>query len=71
MHALTHGDGDARGVARQAIVFYSSDAFGNLDDLSEHGACPVIDGEKWGANVRACQCAVPCRACVPCALAAD
>ena len=48
LHVVVGG----RSFSVQAIIFYSSDAFGNLDPLSEHGACPVIRGEKWGANVR-------------------
>ena len=34
-----------------AILFYSQLADGSLDPLSEHGACPVLKGQKWGANM--------------------
>ena len=34
-----------------ALLFYSQTGQGVLDDLSLHGACPVIEGTKWGANL--------------------
>lgn len=34
-----------------AILFYHQDMEGNLDDAALHGACPVLQGEKWGANL--------------------
>ncbi|KAL3810907.1 hypothetical protein ACHAXA_008757 [Cyclostephanos tholiformis] len=34
-----------------AILFYSQRPDGRLDETSLHGACPVLKGTKWGANV--------------------
>ena len=34
-----------------AILFYSQHPSGALDDMSVHGACPVLAGSKWSANV--------------------
>lgn len=34
-----------------AILFYHQDMEGVLDDAALHGACPVLRGEKWGANL--------------------
>lgn len=34
-----------------AILFYHQDTLGRLDDSALHGACPVLRGEKWGANL--------------------
>jgi hypothetical protein len=34
-----------------AILFYSQTPDGNLDPASLHGACPVLKGTKWGANL--------------------
>lgn len=34
-----------------AILFYSQRPDGNLDPSSLHGACPVLKGTKWGANL--------------------
>lgn len=34
-----------------AILFYSQRADGALDELSQHGGCPVLEGTKWAANV--------------------
>lgn len=34
-----------------AIIFYSQDAFGHLDESSMHAGCPVLAGEKWAANL--------------------
>mmetsp|Transcript_50841 Transcript_50841/g.99672 ORF Transcript_50841/g.99672 Transcript_50841/m.99672 type:complete len:457 (+) Transcript_50841:62-1432(+) len=34
-----------------AILFYHQDTAGNLDPSTLHGACPVLEGEKWGANL--------------------
>jgi hypothetical protein len=31
----------------QAMIFYMKLPDGNLDDLSQHAAMPVIEGEKW------------------------
>jgi len=35
----------------QAVLFYSFMEDGNMDDLSQHSAAPVITGEKWLANL--------------------
>jgi len=34
-----------------AALFYSSTPDGRVDPMSHHGACPVIKGIKWGANI--------------------
>ena len=34
-----------------AILFYSQRPDGELDKNSLHGACPVLKGMKWGANL--------------------
>jgi prolyl 4-hydroxylase len=34
-----------------AVLFYSMLPDGNLDNDSLHGGCPVIEGEKYAANV--------------------
>eukprot|EP01108_Squamamoeba_japonica_P004297 TRINITY_DN3412_c0_g1_i1.p3 TRINITY_DN3412_c0_g1~~TRINITY_DN3412_c0_g1_i1.p3 ORF type:complete len:166 (-),score=63.76 TRINITY_DN3412_c0_g1_i1:52-549(-) len=34
-----------------ALLFYSQTGQGLRDDLSLHGACPVLEGTKWGANL--------------------
>jgi prolyl 4-hydroxylase len=34
-----------------AILFYSQHPDGRLDPRSLHGACPVLTGAKWGANL--------------------
>lgn len=35
----------------KAVIFYMRLPDGNLDDLSQHAAMPVIEGEKWFANL--------------------
>ena len=35
----------------KAMIFYMKNPDGNLDDLSQHAAMPVIEGEKWFANL--------------------
>jgi len=34
-----------------AILFYSQTPMGHLDPASNHGACPVLKGQKWAANI--------------------
>merc|ERR1711881_751296 len=34
-----------------AILFYNMNTLWDLDVMAEHGACPVLAGEKWGANI--------------------
>jgi prolyl 4-hydroxylase len=34
-----------------ALLFYSQKPNGELDPMSLHGGCPVLDGTKWGANL--------------------
>ena len=34
-----------------AALFYSVTPDGRLDPMALHGACPVIKGVKWGANI--------------------
>lgn len=38
-------------VKGKAMIFYMKTPDGNLDDLSQHAAMPVIEGEKWFANL--------------------
>uniref|UniRef100_A0A7S2DUY8 Fe2OG dioxygenase domain-containing protein n=1 Tax=Helicotheca tamesis TaxID=374047 RepID=A0A7S2DUY8_9STRA len=35
----------------KAVLFYSQLPDGNMDDLSQHAALPVTDGEKWLMNL--------------------
>jgi prolyl 4-hydroxylase len=35
----------------KAIIFYMINPDGNLDDLTQHAAMPVLEGEKWFANL--------------------
>jgi prolyl 4-hydroxylase len=35
----------------KAMIFYMKLPDGNLDDLSQHAAMPVVEGEKWFANL--------------------
>ena len=35
----------------KAVLFYSYLPDGNMDDLSQHSAAPVIEGEKWMINL--------------------
>ena len=35
----------------KAMIFYMKNPDGNLDDLSQHAAMPVKEGEKWFANL--------------------
>jgi len=35
----------------KAMIFYSMSPDGNLDDLSQHAALPVLEGEKWFVNL--------------------
>jgi len=41
----------AKPVAGSAVLFYSQLADGTLDPYSLHGGCPVVEGEKWSANI--------------------
>ena len=34
-----------------AILFYSQPPTGVLDDFSMHGACPILKGIKYAANI--------------------
>ncbi|CAH0482317.1 unnamed protein product [Peronospora belbahrii] len=34
-----------------AVLFYSQKPNGELDPMSEHGGCPVLEGTKWAANL--------------------
>ena len=46
-------DEGIKGVPQKgkAMIFYMRTPDGNLDDLSQHAAMPVIEGEKWFANL--------------------
>ena len=35
----------------KAMIFYMVNPDGNLDDLTQHAARPVLEGEKWFANL--------------------
>lgn len=35
----------------KAMIFYMKNPDGNLDSLSQHAAMPVVQGEKWFANL--------------------
>jgi len=35
----------------KAVLFYSHLEDGNMDDLSQHSAAPIVAGEKWLANL--------------------
>ena len=48
------GDGDGLAVYPKkgdAVLFYSQTPDANVDPNSYHGGCPIIKGDKWGANV--------------------
>ncbi|TDH70673.1 hypothetical protein CCR75_002910 [Bremia lactucae] len=34
-----------------AVLFYSQKPNGEVDPMSLHGGCPVLEGTKWGANL--------------------
>jgi hypothetical protein len=36
--------------AGKAILFYSQNPDGSTDELSKHGACPVLAGDKWAGK---------------------
>ena len=38
-------------IAGNAVLFYSLRPNGELEEHSMHGGCPVLEGEKWGANL--------------------
>jgi len=38
-------------IAGTGALFYSITPDGRIDPLSHHAACPLTDGEKWGANI--------------------
>jgi hypothetical protein len=38
-------------IQGEAVLFYSQTPSGALDPYSEHGGCPVLKGDKWGANL--------------------
>jgi hypothetical protein len=39
--------------AGKAILFYSQNPDGSTDELSKHGACPVLAGDKWAGKFHA------------------
>ena len=41
----------------RAVLFYSQHPNGEEDTESLHGGCPVLDGEKWAANLWVSMCA--------------
>ena len=34
-----------------AILFYGQHEDGSIDHAAEHGGCPVLEGQKWAANL--------------------
>lgn len=40
-----------KAIQGEAVLFYSQTPQGILDPYSEHGGCPVLKGDKWGANL--------------------
>lgn len=42
---------DVTPVKGKAVIFYMRTPDGNLDDLTQHAALPVNEGEKWLANL--------------------
>ena len=51
INAETHEALKAKPQRGKAVLFYSFLPDGNMDDLSQHSAAPVIDGEKWMINL--------------------
>ena len=41
----------ARPKRGRAILFYSQHPDGSLDGAAQHGGCPVLEGQKWAANL--------------------
>mmetsp|Transcript_4607 Transcript_4607/g.18348 ORF Transcript_4607/g.18348 Transcript_4607/m.18348 type:complete len:292 (+) Transcript_4607:967-1842(+) len=35
----------------EALLFYNQKPDGSRDDSSLHGACPILEGQKWAANL--------------------
>ena len=48
-----HTDDAVKAVPQKgkAMIFYMKNPDGNLDDLSQHAAMPVVEGEKWFSNL--------------------
>jgi len=51
MVAICRSKFSIRPRAGRAVLFYSQLANGKVDKMSKHGGCPVLDGEKWAANL--------------------
>jgi len=51
MNAETNAELKVTPESGKAVLFYSLLPDGNMDDLSQHAAKPVIDGEKWLINL--------------------
>jgi len=34
-----------------AVLFYSQDELGAMNQMATHGGCPVLNGTKWAANL--------------------
>jgi len=47
----SHGALQVEPEAGKAVLFYSRLPDGNMDDLSQHAAYPIKEGEKWLANL--------------------
>ena len=51
MVALCRSRLSVRPQKGRAVLFYSQLPNGEPDEMSEHGGCPVLVGEKWAANL--------------------
>lgn len=50
-NAETTGGLDAKPLKGKALIFYMRTPDGNLDDLTQHAALPIIEGEKYMTNL--------------------
>jgi len=50
-NAETSASLDVKPEKGKAVIFYMVNPDGNLDDLTQHAANPVLKGEKWFANL--------------------
>lgn len=50
-NAETTGGMNMKPAKGKAMIFYMVNPDGNLDDLTQHAALPVLEGEKWFSNL--------------------
>jgi len=50
-NAETSGGLDAKPIKGKALIFYMRTPDGNLDDLTQHAALPIVKGEKYMTNL--------------------